>query len=156
MTDAIYPQVRIVPARMLYPETAKRLLNLIIDAGGVRRMILNGPRLPAIVPYGPARGEANPHTMRQRITVGDQEIELQVQVGTILLELDNREVIPGIKDACDAIFTNFSYQFHEGKFMKTDASLTDYVKYGPDADKSIIGMTDYKSRSGPVIIQGVK
>jgi len=157
MTDAIYPQVRIVSARLLYPETAKRLLNLIIEAGGVRRMILNGPRLPAIVPYGPAKGEVNPHTMRQTIQVGDQEIELQVQVGTILLELENRDVILGIKAACDAVFTNFSYQFHEGKkFMKTEASLTDYTKYGPDADKMIIGMTDYKSRSGPVIIQGVK
>jgi len=156
MTYAIYPQIRIVPARMLYPETVKRLLNLIIDSGGVRRVILNGPRLPAIVPYGPAKGEANPHTMRQSIMVGEQEIQLQVQVGTILLELENRDVIPDIRAACDATFTNFSYQFQEGRFMKTEASLTDYAKYGPDADKMIIGMADYKSRSGPVIIQGVK
>lgn len=156
MTDAIYPQVRIVPVRMLYPETVKRLLNLIVESGGVRRMILNGPRLPAVIPYGPGRGLANPHTMRQKIMVGDQEIELQVQVGTILLELENRDVIPGIKAACDAVFTEFPYQLKEGKFMKTEPSLVDYAKYGPDVDKSIIGMSDYKSRSGPVIIQGTK
>ena len=26
--------------------------------------------------------------------------------------------------------------------MKTDPSLSDYCKYGPDADKEIIGMAD--------------
>ena len=38
--------------------------------------------------------------------------------------------------------------------MKTEATLTDYAKYGPDADKDIIGMADPKSRSGPIILQG--
>jgi len=156
MTDAIYPQVRIVPERLLHPETVKRLLDLILESGGVRRMILNGPRLPSIVPYGPAKGLANPHTMRQTITVGDQKLELQIQVGTILLELENRDVIPAIKAACDAVFTSFSYQFQEGRFMKTEASLVDYAKFGPDADRMMIGMSDPKSRQGPVIIQGVK
>ena len=46
-------------------------------------MVLNGPRLPATVTYGPAKGLANPHTMRKTIHVGDQELELQVHVGTI-------------------------------------------------------------------------
>jgi methyl-coenzyme M reductase subunit D len=156
MTDAIYPQVRIVPARMLYPETVQKLLNLIHAIDGIRRVLLNGPSVPATVPYGPAKGLLNPHTMRQRIEVGGQEIQLQVQVGTILLELENRDIIPAIKAACDATFTNFSYQFQEGRFMKTDPSLVDYAKFGPDADRKIIGMADPKSRQGPVILQGIK
>lgn len=156
MTDAIYPQVRIVPTRMLFPETVKRLLNLIVEGGGIRRMILNGPRLPAIIPYGPARGVVNPHTLRQKIMVGDQEIQLEVQVGTILLELENRDVIPAIKASCDEVFTSFPYQLKEGRFMKTEPSLVDYAKYGPGMDKSIVGMSDYHSRSGPIIIQGTK
>ena len=85
MTDAIYPQVRIVPARLLYPETVQKLLNLLYEIDGIRRMLLNGPSVPATVPYGPAKGQENPHTMRQRIQVGDKELQLQVQVGTILL-----------------------------------------------------------------------
>ena len=40
--------------------------------------------------------------------------------------------------------------------MKTDPSLTDYCKYGPDADKTIIGLTDPSSKSRPVILQGHK
>jgi len=57
-------------------------------------VILNGPRLPATVPYGPAKGTPNPHEMRREIRVGAQEFELQVHVGTILLELETRDIIP--------------------------------------------------------------
>lgn len=156
MTDATYPQVRIVPMRFINPERVERLLNLIVATEGVRRMVLNGPSLPLAVPYGPARGTPNPHEMRKKIHVGDQDIELQVQVGTIILELENKDVIPAIKVACDLVLSDLTYQIKEGRFMKTEASLTDYAKYGPDADKAIIGMADPKSRSGPVIIQGTK
>ena len=69
-------------------------------------MVLNGPRLPATVTYGPAKGMDNPHPMRKTIHVGDQEMELQVHVGTILLEIENREVIPALKAACKQVFTD--------------------------------------------------
>ncbi|MDD4484715.1 MAG: methyl-coenzyme M reductase operon protein D, partial [Methanoregula sp.] len=116
----------------------------------------NGPRLPAIVPYGPAKGVANPHTMRGTIRVGSEELELQVHVGTILLELENREVIPALKAACEESITEFTCRLQEGKFMKTSPSLVDYAKYGPNADRDILGLSDPKSHSGPVIIQGIK
>jgi methyl-coenzyme M reductase subunit D len=156
MTDAKYPQVRIVTERLLNPETVERLLNHIVTVEGIRRIILNGPRLPASVPYGPARGVTNPHSMRGMIKVGEQEMELGVHVGTILLELENREVILSLKAACDRVFTELTYRIQEGRYMKTEPSLSDYAKYGPDADKSIIGMADPKSKTGPVILQGIK
>lgn len=156
MTDAIYPQVRIAPQRMMNPERVERLMNLIIATGGVRRALMNGQSIPPTVPYGPARGVPNPHELRRMIRIGDQDVQLEVHVGTIILELENRDVIPAIRAACDLVFTEFPYQFQEGRFMKTEATLTDYAKYGPDADKDIIGMADPKSRSGPIIIQGTK
>lgn len=156
MTDAIYPQVRIVSERLMSPETTERLMNLIIAVGGIRRIVLNGPRLPATVPYGPAKGIVNPHTMRGTITVGGQEIELQVHVGNVLLELESKDYIPKIKEACDEAFTTMSYSLKVGRFMKTEPTLVDYAKYGPDADKAVIGITDPGSKSGPIIIQGTK
>ena len=69
---------------MLNPETTERLLNKVVSVPGIRRMVLNGQRLPATIPYGPAKGLANPHPMRKTIKVGDQEVELQVHVGTVL------------------------------------------------------------------------
>ena len=156
MTEATFPQCRISTERLLNPETTERLLNAIIAIPGIRRMVLNGPRLPATVPYGPAKGIANPHPMRKTIHVGDQPLELQVHVGTVLLELECREVIPALKTAIEPIFTNFTFRIQEGKFMKTSPSLVDYCKYGPNADKDILGLADPSSKSKPVIIQGIK
>jgi methyl-coenzyme M reductase subunit D len=154
MTDTTFPQVRISTERLLFPETLERLLNKIFYIKGVRRMILNGPRLPAVVPSGPAKGQPNIHEMRRIIKAGNQDIQLEVHVGTILLELENRDPIPALKAACDEVFTNFSYRLQEGRFMKTEPSVVDYAKYGPDADKTILGLTDPSSKSGPIIIQG--
>ena len=156
MTDAIYPQVRIVSERLLNPETVERVMNLIVATEGVRRAILNGPRIPPTITYGPAKGQPNPHEMRKIIKVGDQNVELQVHVGTIILELENKDVIPAIRAACEAGFRDLPWYLQEGRFMKTSPSLVDYAKYGPDADKAIIGMADPGSKSGPVIIQGIK
>ena len=50
MTDAIYPQVRIVPSDCSTPRRVERLMNLIIATGGVRRMLMNGQSLPAVGP----------------------------------------------------------------------------------------------------------
>jgi len=156
MTEATFPQCRISTERLLNPETTERLLNKLCDVPGIRRMVLNGPRLPATVTYGPAKGMPNPHTMRKTIHVGDQDVELQVHVGTVLLELENREIIPALKAACEAVFTTMTFRIDEGRFMKTSPSLVDYCKYGPDADKDILGMADPSSKSKPVIIQGNK
>jgi methyl-coenzyme M reductase subunit D len=153
MTQATFPQCRISTERLLNPETTERLLNALVVIPGIRRMILNGPRLPETVPYGPAKGMDNPHPMRQKIHAGDQELELQVHVGTILLELENREVIPALQAACEPIFTDFTFRIQEGRYMKTEPSLVDYCKYGPNVDRDIIGMADPKSHSSPIIIQ---
>lgn len=157
MTDATYPQVRIVTERLMYPETVERLLNLIAHTEGIRKILMNGPRLPTTVPYGPARGKPNPLAMKRVISVGEQEVELQVQVGTVTLELENRDVIPAIRAACDLAFSDLmAYTIQEGRFMKTEPTLSDYAKYGPDADKMVLGLVDPKSKSGPVILQGTK
>jgi len=156
MTEATFPQCRIVTARLLNPETTERLLNKVVSVAGVRRMVLNGPRLPATITYGPAKGLANPHVMRKAIHVGDQEVDLQVHVGTVVLELESRDVIPALKAAIEPVFTDFSFYIQEGRYMKTEPSLVDYCKYGPNADKSMLGLADPSSKSRPVIIQGNK
>jgi methyl-coenzyme M reductase subunit D len=156
MTEATFPQCRIITERLLNPETSERLLNKVVSVPGIRRMVLNGPRLPATIPYGPAKGLANPHPMRKTIRVGDQELELQVHVGTVLLELESRDAIPALQTAIEPVFTNFTFRIQEGRFMKTEPSLVDYCKYGPDADKEMLGLADPSSKSKPVILQGIK
>lgn len=158
MTDATYPQCRIVSTRLLNPETVERLMNRVMSVGGIRRIIFNGPRLPKTIPYGPAKGLSNPHTLKTNIKIGEQEVELQVHVGTILLEVEDRDVFTRIREACEEVFSSlsFSYIFQEGKFMKTAASLSDYAKYGPNANPDIIGLVETSNKSGPVILQSTK
>jgi methyl-coenzyme M reductase subunit D len=156
MTEAIFPQIRIMPARFLYPETAEKLLNGICKVGVVRRLIINGPRLPPTVTEGPARGAPNPHPGRKIIHVGGEEFELQVQVGYIILELENSDAIPVIRQVCDEVFTNFSYTLQEGRFMKSQMTVSDYAKYGVIDDERILGMSDPKGKQCPIILQGTK
>jgi methyl-coenzyme M reductase subunit D len=158
MTDAIYPQCRIVPARFLKPDTAEEVLNRIVRVSGILRMSINGPSIPATVPYGPARGKPNPHPDRKTIRVGDQDVELRVQVGIIILELEDESYIPAIREAVDEVFAekDFSCTVQQGRFMKTQPTMSDYAKYGPDADKEILGLVDPRRKDGPIIIQGTK
>jgi len=156
MTEATFPQCRIVTERLLNPETTEKLLNKVVSVAGIRRMVLNGPRLPETIPYGPAKGQANPHPMRKSIRVGDQEVALNVHVGTVLLEVESPDVISALKAAIEPVFTDFTFRIQEGKYMKTSPSLVDYCKYGPDADKAMLGLADPSSKSRPVILQGIK
>jgi methyl-coenzyme M reductase subunit D len=153
MMNATFPQVRVVPTRMLKPETAERLLNMLAGIAGIRRMMIHGPGLPKLVPYGPARGSPNPHSDRKAIRVADAEIALRVQVGMVILEGEDASAIEEIRSLCDAFFMKFPYQLQEGRFMKTAPTLVDYAKYGPDADTTLIGLADPRNGEGPVVIR---
>jgi len=148
-----YPQCRIVPMRMLNPETTKKLLDHIVTVPGIHRILLNGQNLPLAVPYGPARGTKNSHSMRKTITVQENEIDLHIQVGTITLEVEDREVIEKVRSICNAFFVNFSCYVQEGRFMKSEPSLVDYAKYGPNADPEMIGLVDPKRKDRPSVIR---
>jgi methyl-coenzyme M reductase subunit D len=157
VTETKYPQLRIVPTRFLNPETTEILLDKIYTVDGIRRLVLNGPNLPATVPYGPARGEVNDNTHRRIIKVCGEDYLLHVQVGSILLELDDASVIPLIKAACDEVFSDkFPYGITEGTYMRSNMTTTDYAKYGIVDDKRILGMSDPKSKQRPIILQGIK
>lgn len=157
MTEETYPQLRITPTRFLNPETTEELLDKIFTCGGIRRMVLNGPNLPVTVPYGPARGAPNPHTYRRIIKVAGEDFDLHVHVGDILLELEDEAVVPAIKDVCDAVFADkFPYGIRQGRFMRSNFTLSDYAKYGVVDDDRILGMSDPKSKQRPIIIQGTK
>ena len=157
MTQSQYPQCRAVPLRMLSPVTAEKFLNEVVKVQGIRRMTINGPSLPALVPYGPARGEINDNSHRRIIKVCGEDYLLHVQVGAILLELEDASVIPLVKAACDEVFADkFPYGITEGTYMRSNMTTTDYAKYGIVDDKRILGMSDPKSKQRPIILQGTK
>jgi methyl-coenzyme M reductase operon protein D len=156
MAETSYPQIRIVPERFLTPDTTEALLTEILSTRGIRRIVLNGPRVPEIVPYGPARGTPNVIAQRREIEVMGEIIKLQVQVGTILIELEDASSIPEIRKACETVLTNFPFSIQEGRFMRSSMTMTDYAKYGIVEDERILGMVDPKSKTRPIILQGNK
>lgn len=154
MADAEFPQCRIVTERFLKPDTVEKILNKLVVIPGIRRIVINGPNIPQKVPYGPARGQPNPHSDRATIRVGETDVDLRVQVGTFLLELETRDIVQQIEDACKEVFTNFSYSVKEGKFMRSTPTQVDYAKYGPNANEIMLGLVDPKNKTGPTLLQG--
>lgn len=156
MTEAEFPQCRIVTERFLNPETVESILNKLVVIPGIRRIVINGPSIPQKVPYGPARGLENPHSGRTKIKVGETDVDLKVQVGTILMELETKAILANIDEACKDVFTKFSYSVKEGKFMRSTPTQVDYAKYGPNADEIMLGLVDPNNKTGPILIQGTK
>jgi len=154
MADAEFPQCRIVTERLLKPDTVEKILNKLAVISGIRRIVINGPNIPQLVPYGPARGLPNPHSGRATIRVGKTDVDLRVQVGTILLELETRDIVQQIEEACKEVFTQFSFTVKEGKFMKSTPTQVDYAKYGPNANEIMLGLVDPKNKTGPTLLQG--
>lgn len=152
MPESAFPQCRIVPLRLLSPQTTEGLLSRIAGVRGIRRIVINGPGLPAVIPYGPARGQANPNTNRRTIQVCGTEFEMKIQTGTIILEVEDDGVIQTVQDLCEEFFTKFPYTLQKGRFMKSSPTLVDYAKYGPGANELVIGLVDPRKKDGPVII----
>ncbi|MDI6899077.1 MAG: methyl-coenzyme M reductase operon protein D [Methanolinea sp.] len=153
MTDVLeFPQCRIVPMRLLGADTTRRLLDRLATIHGVRRILLNGQNLPSTVPYGPSRGLATVHPQRKKIRVLGTEVDLRVQVGSLVLEVEDRSVIDEVRSLCGDFFTDFSCSVQEGRFMKTRPSLSDYARYGPLPDPAMIGLSDPKQKEDPVFL----
>lgn len=86
-------QIEIFTERLLSPETVERLVTEFAKIEGITRLILHGPRIASAVPTGPAKGTPNVHAARRHIQVGQQDVELGVQVGRFWLELEDEDVI---------------------------------------------------------------
>ncbi len=148
-----YPQIRICSIRMMKPETCEGLLNKLVEIPGIRRILLHGQNIPKVIPYGPARGIENVTDIKRRITVGSTNCDIRMLVGDIILELEDDCIIGVIKRVCDDFFVKFGFVMQEGTFIKPTPTMVDYARYGPKADPDIIGMTDPRSKEGPVMIK---
>ena len=91
--------IEIFPHRLLSADTTEKLLNDLEDLKGVKRMVIQGQRLPP--------EEINPE--RQFITVKGEKIDLQVKTGRIMMEIEEEEIIEEVKKICDEILP-FGYK----------------------------------------------
>jgi len=108
-------------------------------------LILHGPRIASAVPTGPAKGTPNVHAARRHIQVGQQDVELGVQVGRVWLELEDEDVIEQVEEASRRILP-CGFQINRGLYIRTRPTQTDYAKWGVIKDTRVLGMTDPKSK----------
>ncbi|AEG17829.1 methyl-coenzyme M reductase operon protein D [Methanobacterium paludis] len=127
--------IEIFPHRYLSADTTEKLLRDLEEIEGVKRMVLQGQRLP------PAESG---HPDRRIITIKGEEIDLQVKTGRVLMEIESEEIISSIKHVCKDNLP-FGFNIHVGTFIRKQKTVTDKLKYGENLDElpeNMIGLTD--------------
>ncbi|MGP8337894.1 MAG: methyl-coenzyme M reductase operon protein D [Methanosarcinaceae archaeon] len=147
-------QVEIFPRRLLNAETAQMLLSELNKVDGILKAIIHGPRLTTMVSAGPGTGEKIDHPDRKVIQVADTVLELSISVGRIRLEVANADVKEEVRALCEKLLP-FPFEFKEGLYFHNRMTVSDYAKYGPDADINMLGLSDPKSHD-PICILGSK
>ena len=130
--------IEIFPHRLLSADTTEKLLNDLEELDGVKRMVIQGQRLP--------EDENNPD--RRVITILGEEVDLQVKTGRVLMEIEREGVIDDVKDICEDILP-FGYNIHVGTFIRKQKTVTDDIKYGEyvkDLPDEMVGLTDQNAQ----------
>ncbi len=146
-------QVEIFPQKVLMPDTAEQLLNGIDKVPGVIRILIQGLSLPRQVTWGPGTGTPVNHPDRRVINVSGQAFELNIRVGRIQVEIEDRSVKDKIRKVAEDNLP-FPFEFREGFFIRRKATLVDYAKYGFKSkedesinldDERLLGLVDPKA-----------
>ncbi len=130
--------IEIFPHRLLSADTTEKLLNDLEEVEGIKRMVIQGQRLPS--------EEINPE--RKKIKIKGEEIDLQVQTGRVLMEIEDEEIIDEIRAVCENNLP-FGFNIHVGTFIRKQKTVTDGIKYGDALEEisdEIVGLTDQKAQ----------
>ena len=131
--------IEIFPHRYLGADTTENLLKDLDEIEGVKRMVLQGQRLP------PAESR---HPDRRIITLKGQEIDLQVKTGRVLMEIEEEAVIDEVRDVCENHLP-FGFNIHVGTYIRKQKTVSDTLKYGETLDEvsdKLVGLTDQNAQ----------
>jgi methyl-coenzyme M reductase subunit D len=126
--------IEIFPHRLLSADTTESLLNALDEVEGVKKIVLQGQRLP--------KDEANPD--HKKITIKGEEVDLQVKTGRVLMEIDDEETIDTVRQKCEDNLP-FGFNVHVGTFIRKQKTVSDKIKYGEaleDIPEDMVGLTD--------------
>ncbi|EKF85360.1 methyl-coenzyme M reductase operon protein D [Methanobacterium formicicum] len=130
--------IEIFPHRLLSADTTEKLLNNLEELDGVKRMVIQGQRLP--------QDKKNPD--RRVITILGEEVDLQVKTGRVFMEIEEEDVIEQVKAICEDNLP-FGYNIHVGTFIRKQKTVTDGLKYGEATDEipeELVGLTDQNAQ----------
>lgn len=131
--------IEIFPHRYLSADTTEKLLIGFDGLDGVKRMVLQGQRLPSA---------ESGHPNRRILTINGEKIDLQVKTGRILIEIENEEIINKIEHICGRHLP-FGFNIHIGNYIRKQKTVTDKLKYGENLTKipdEMVGLTDQNAQ----------
>ena len=139
-------QVEVFPERLLNLETAQALLNELNKISGITRMVVFGPSLPRDNPEDLLEGKYRVHEKKYLNIMGEQ-VELTVQVGRVWIEIEEPGVKEQIREAAKKSLP-FPFELNEGLYIRTQKTITDYVRKGGKVDDISLGLFDPKAKTG--------
>ncbi|MDD1727533.1 MAG: methyl-coenzyme M reductase operon protein D [Methanospirillum sp.] len=152
MESQSYPQCRIIPLQMLRADNAEKFLDGLSYIPGIRRMLVHGPGFSSENPKDHFKDKKTPLPVLSDVKISDQNVQMRVMMGDVIVEAADESVIEKVADFCIEFLQDMPVQILVGKFIKTEASLSDYLEKIPESDNDLIGLSDYKQRIDPVII----
>ncbi|WP_319578782.1 methyl-coenzyme M reductase operon protein D [uncultured Methanospirillum sp.] len=152
MESTTYPQCRIVPIQMLKAENAEKFLDGLSYIAGIRRVLVHGPGYQKDGIENPCVPCTRSLPSSTLVTVSKQPMLMHVLMGDVIVEAADEQVIEKVAMYCDEFFDDIAYQILLGKFMKTKASQSDYVRPGVAMDTDLIGLYDTKQSIFPYIL----
>lgn len=126
--------IEIFPHRLLSADTTESLLNALDELEGVKKIVLQGQRLPS--------DADNPD--HRVINIKGEEVDLQVKTGRIFIEIDDEETIDTVRQKCEDNLA-FGFNIHVGTFIRKQKTVSDKIKYGEALNElpdDMVGLTD--------------
>ncbi len=130
--------IEIFPHRLLSADTTESLLNALDEIDSVKKIVLQGQRLPS--------DAENPD--HRIINIKGEEVDLQVKTGRIFMEIEDEETIEVVRQKCEENLS-FGFNIHVGTFIRKQKTVSDKIKYGEalnDIPDELVGLTDQNAQ----------
>jgi len=131
--------IEIFPHRYLSADTTENLLKDLDEIRGVKRIVLQGNKLP------PAESG---HPDRKMIVIKGQKIDLQVKTGRVLIEIEEESVIDELRNICKNHLP-FGFNINNGTYIRKQKTVSDTLKYGEtlgELPDELVGLTDQNAQ----------
>jgi methyl-coenzyme M reductase subunit D len=130
--------IEIFPHRLLSADTTESLLNALDEIEGVKKIVLQGQKLPS--------DAGNPD--RREINIKGEVVDLQVKTGRVLMEIEDEETIDEVRLKCEDNLP-FGFNVHVGTFIRKQKTVSDKIKYGEALEnipEELVGLTDQNAQ----------
>ena len=138
---------------MLEADNAEKFLDGLSYIPGIRRLLVHGPGYLNYTPKKPSDYYEVNIPSSTDVKISEQNVKLHVLMGDVIIETLDKKAIQKIADYCEEFFDGLSFQILEGKYIKTEPSLSDYISKDPKLDPYFVGLSDYKPQIEPMLIK---